>query len=86
MINERTVQHQTLKMISGPCHQGKYVIIINTYIVKFVVEATSITHWLSVLISSPQSCGGGFAICTTRPLSSCGGLKKIRFKLRGMGK
>ena len=47
----------------------------STYIVKFVVEATGITHRLSILISSPQSCCGGFAVGATCTLSPCRGLK-----------
>ena len=31
---------------------------------KFVIEATGITHWLSVLISSPQSGRCCFTVCT----------------------
>ena len=41
----------------------------STYIVKFVVEATGITHRLSVLVSSPQGSRRGLTVRTVSSLT-----------------
>jgi len=30
--------------------------IVIAYVVQFEIETTSVTHWFSVVVSSPQSC------------------------------
>ena len=34
----------------------------STHVVQLVVQATRVTHWLAVLVASPQRGGGGLAV------------------------
>ena len=42
---------------------------------KFVIKTTGVTHRLSILVPSPESCGGRLAVGTAGPFSSGRGLK-----------
>ena len=48
---------------------------------KFIIKTTGVTDGLSVLVSSPESGGGGFTVGTAGPFSS-GRRLKVRVRLR----
>ena len=45
---------------------------------QFIVEAASVAHRLSILVSPPQGRGGGLAVGAARPLPPGGRLKVLR--------
>ena len=45
---------------------------------QFIVEAASVAHRLSVLVSPPQGRGGGLAVGAAGPLPPGGRLKVLR--------
>lgn len=57
-----------------------------TYRVQFIVQSTCITYWLSLIISSPQSCTACFTIRTNNTSSSVtGSLKQFFFYFKTVG-
>ena len=52
---------------------------------KFIIKTTGVTDGLSVLVSSPESGGGGFTVGTAGPFPS-GRRLKVRVRLREKNK
>lgn len=56
----------------------KFIDLLATYIMQFVVEATGIADGLSASVPSPKGCGGRLAIRTGGARSLGGALQRLK--------